>query len=115
MFRSREPEPSREPRLLDRVRDRIRYKHYSIRTEQAYLDWIRRFIWFHDRRHPNRMGAAEVEAYLTHLATVGRVAAATQNQAKSALLFCIVKFWASSCRGWMASRAPSCRSACRWC
>ena len=47
---TREPERAREPRLLDRVRDRIRYKHYSIRTEQAYLDWIRRFIWFHDRR-----------------------------------------------------------------
>ena len=86
-FESTEPERSREPRLLDRVRDRIRYKHYSIRTEQAYLDWIRRFIWFHDRRHPDRMGAAEIEAYLTHLATVGRVAAATQNQARSALLF----------------------------
>jgi len=82
-----QPECTRKPRLLDRVRDRIRYKHYSIRTEQAYLDWIRRFIWFNHRRHPEDMGAAEVEAYLTNLATVGGVAAATQNQAKSALLF----------------------------
>ena len=83
----RQPEHALEPRLLDRVRDRIRYKHYSIRTEQAYLDWIRRFIHFNDRRHPKDMGATEVETYLTNLATMGGVAAATQNQAKSALLF----------------------------
>ena len=82
-----EPERPGAPRLLDQVRDRIRYKHYSIRTEQAYLDWIRRFIRFHARRHPNEMGATEVEAFLTHLAVAGRVAASTQNQAKSALLF----------------------------
>lgn len=83
------PNPSvpTQPRLLDRVRERIRVKHYSIRTEQAYVDWIRRFILFHDKRHPQEMGAAEVEAFLTHLAVVGRVAASTQNQAKSALLF----------------------------
>lgn len=75
------------PRLLDQVRDRIRVKHYSIRTETQYLQWIRRFILFHDKRHPRDMGAAEVEAFLTHLAVEGRVAAATQNQALSALLF----------------------------
>ena len=62
-------------------------KHYSIRTETQYLQWIRRFILFHDKRHPRDMGAAEVEAFLTHLAVEGRVAAATQNQALSALLF----------------------------
>jgi integron integrase len=73
--------------LLDRVRDRIRVKHYSIRTEQAYCDWIRRFIIFHDKRHPSGLGAADVEAFLTWLAVHGRVAASTQNQAKSALLF----------------------------
>ena len=73
--------------LLDRVRDRIRVKHYSIRTEQAYCDWIRRFIIFHGKRHPSGLGAAEVEAFLTSLAVDGRVAASTQNQAKSALLF----------------------------
>ena len=73
--------------LLDRVRDRIRLKHYSLRTEQAYCDWIRRFIIFHGKRHPSRLGAAEVEAFLTSLAVAGRVAASTQNQAKSALLF----------------------------
>ena len=78
--------PSR-PRLLDRVRDRIRLKHYSLRTEQAYIDWIRRFIHFHGKRHPEEMAAPEVEAFLTYLAVERSVAAATQNQAKSALLF----------------------------
>ena len=75
------------PRLLERMRDQIRLRHYSIRTEYAYLDWVRRFILFHRKRHPAEMGAAEVEAFLTHLAVHGNVAAATQNQAKSALLF----------------------------
>jgi integron integrase len=75
------------PKLLDQVRDRLRLKHYSIRTEQAYVDWIKRFIRFHDKRHPREMGGAEVEAYLTHLAVKNRVSASTQNQAKSALLF----------------------------
>ncbi|MBI5753073.1 MAG: phage integrase N-terminal SAM-like domain-containing protein [Hydrogenophilales bacterium] len=56
------------PRLLVRVRDKIRLKHYSIRTEQAYTDWVRRFILFHEKRHPAEMGAAEVEQFLTHLA-----------------------------------------------
>jgi integron integrase len=76
-----------EPRLLDQLRDRIRLKHYSIRTESAYSDWVRRFVLFHGKRHPRDMGQAEVEAFLTHLAVAGRVAASTQNQAKSALLF----------------------------
>jgi hypothetical protein len=75
----REPKRPDAPRLLDQVRDRIRYKHYSIRTEQAYLDWIRRFIRFHARRHSNEMGATEVKAFLTHLAVAGCVAASTQN------------------------------------
>jgi hypothetical protein len=74
-------------KLLDQVRDRLRLKHCSIRTESLYVHWIRRFILFHGKRHPTDMGAAEVEAFLTHLAVEGRVAAATQNQALSALLF----------------------------
>ena len=74
-------------RLLDQVRARIRFKHYSIRTEQAYVDWIRRFIRHFGKRHPKDMGADEVQVFLTHLAVAGRVAASTQNQAKSALLF----------------------------
>jgi integron integrase len=75
------------PRLLEQVRARIRFKHYSIRTEQAYLDWIRRFIRHFDKRHPREMGAEEVQAFLSHLAVAGNVTASTQNQAKSALLF----------------------------
>ena len=75
------------PKLLDVVRDRIRVKHYSIRTETQYVQWIRRFILFHGKKHPRDMGAPEVEAFLTHLAVEGNVAAATQNQALSALLF----------------------------
>lgn len=86
-----EPEntPSSEsaPKLLDQVRDRIRVKHYSIRTETQYLHWIKRFILYHDKRHPRDMGADEVGAFLTHLATAGQVSASTQNQALSALLF----------------------------
>ncbi len=80
-------ESSSAPRLLDQVRGKIRLKHYSIRTEQAYLDWIKRFIRHFDKRHPRELGADEVEAFLTHLAVAGKVAASTQNQAKSALLF----------------------------
>jgi site-specific recombinase XerD len=76
-----------KPRLLDQVRSEIRLRHYSLRTEEAYTDWIRRYICFHDKRHPNQMGLAEVEAFLSHLAVERRVAAATQNQAKAALLF----------------------------
>ena len=78
---------SEAPRLLTQVRDKIRLKHYSIRTEQAYTDWIKRFIFYHKKRHPSQMGAQEITAFLTHLAVDGKVAAATQNQAKSALLF----------------------------
>jgi integron integrase len=76
-----------KPRLLDQVRQVIRAKHYSIRTETCYVDWIRRFILFNGKRHPASMGHAEVEAFLSHLATHGKVSASTQNQAKSALLF----------------------------
>jgi integron integrase len=72
---------------LDQIRGRLRAKHYSIRTEQAYLDWVRRFILFHDKRHPCELGPAEVERFLTHLAVRRRVSSSTQNQAKSALLF----------------------------
>jgi len=74
-------------KLLDQVRDAIRLKHYSIRTEEAYVNWIKRYTFFHGVRHPAEMGAAEVEAFLTHLAVKENVAASTQNQALSALLF----------------------------
>jgi integron integrase len=78
---------SRPPKLLDRVRATIRLNRYSPRTEQAYIDWIKRFIRFHGIRHPQEMGADEVKAFLNHLATQMNVAASTQNQAFSALLF----------------------------
>lgn len=78
---------SDKPKLLEQVRDVIRRKHFSIRTEQAYTDWIRRFILFHGKRHPREMSEPEVTAFLTHLSRERNVAASTQNQALSALLF----------------------------
>jgi integron integrase len=77
----------RPKRLLDQVRDAIRLKHYSIRTEESYVTWIKRYILFHNKRHPKEMTSAEIEAFLTHLAVQQNVAASTQNQALSALLF----------------------------
>ena len=74
-------------RLLDQVRDRIRARHLSLRTEKTYLYWIRRFTWFHNLRHPRELGGPEVEAFLTSLAIQGRVSASTQNQALAAVLF----------------------------
>jgi integron integrase len=75
------------PKLLDRVRWLLRTRHYSIRTEEAYVDWIRRFILFHRKRHPNDMGEREISDFLSHLAVEKNVSASTQNQAFSALLF----------------------------
>jgi len=75
------------PRLLEQYRERLRVKHYSLRTEEAYLHWVRRFIYFHGKRHPRELGGSEVETFLSHLASAGRVAASTQNQALAALLF----------------------------
>src|SRR3989338_1671760 len=76
-----------KPRLLDRVREAIRARHYSRRTEEAYVAWMRRYIFFHGKRHPAEMGAPEITRFLTSLAVDGGVAASTQNQALSALLF----------------------------
>jgi len=76
-----------KPRLLDQVRELIRIRHYSIRTEQAYLQWIRRFILFQNKRHPRDMGAPEITAFLSNLAIQRNVAASTQNQALNAILF----------------------------
>jgi len=75
------------PKLLDQVRDRLRLKHYSLRTEQAYVGWIRRYIIFHGKRHPAEMGKPELESFLTSLAVQRNVSASTQTQALSALLF----------------------------
>jgi integrase len=74
-------------KLLDQVRERVRVLHYGIRTEGAYVQWIRRFTLFHGKRHPQEMGAPELEAFLTHSAVHRNVAASTQNQALSAILF----------------------------
>ena len=87
MFEEDTPQTGAPPRLLDQVRDAIRRRHYSYRTEQTYVHWIKRFIYFSGKRHPREMGAAEVTAFLSHLASERDVAASTQNQALSALLF----------------------------
>lgn len=76
-----------KPKLLDRMRDKIRIKHYSIRTEKSYLKWAKNYILFHNKRHPENMGAAEIESFLRHLAVNRKVAASTQNQALCALIF----------------------------
>jgi integron integrase len=78
---------SEHPRLLDQAREALRRLHYSLRTEESYIGWMRRYILFHQKRHPAEMGVAEVEAFLTDLAVEQQVAASTQNQALSALQF----------------------------
>ncbi len=75
------------PRLMQLVRDAMRTRHYSIHTERAYCDWIKRYILFHGKRHPSEMGASEVELFLSHLAIERNVSSSTQNQALSAILF----------------------------
>jgi len=77
----------RRPKLLDQMREALRSRHYSRRTEQTYCQWVKRFIFFHKVRHPVEMGEAEINAFLTHLAVKEKVSASTQNQALSALLF----------------------------
>jgi integrase len=81
---SNKPQPAK---LLDRVRAAIRAHHYSLRTEEAYVGWVRRFILFHHKRHPAEMGEPEINQFLTHLAVVENVAASTQNQTLSGILF----------------------------
>ncbi|WP_428415450.1 integron integrase [Methylibium sp.] len=81
------PAPASPPRLLDQLRERIRVRHYALRTERLYVGWVRRYILFHGKRHPRDMGALEIEAFLSHLAVERGVSSATQNQAKAALLF----------------------------
>jgi len=76
-----------KPKLLDQMRVVVRTLHYSIRTEDAYVDWARRYILYHDKVHPAQLGALHVQAFLSHLAVERRVSASTQNQAKAALLF----------------------------
>ncbi|MFQ5677819.1 MAG: phage integrase N-terminal SAM-like domain-containing protein, partial [bacterium] len=77
----------KQPKLLDQLRNVIRLRHYSIRTETVYTQWVMRFILFHNKRHPKEMGRLEVEKFLTDLAVNKKVAAATQNQALNAIVF----------------------------
>ena len=86
-YQSALPSVARTPKLLDQVREALRTRHYSVRTEKAYVQWIKRFIFFHGKRHPLEMGETEVGQFLSHLATEARVSASTQNQALSTLLF----------------------------
>jgi len=76
-----------QPKLLDQMRRVMKTQHYALRTEETYVNWVRRFILFHNKRHPNQMGTAEIEQFLTHLAVARQVSPSTQNQALSALLF----------------------------
>jgi len=84
---SRSTGSGKPKKLLEQARDVLRLKHYSLRTERSYCDWIKRFIRFHHLRHPKEMAAPEISEFLTHLARIGNVSASTQNQALSALLF----------------------------
>jgi integron integrase len=81
------PHLRRKPKLLDRLREALRSRHYSSRTEETYCHWVKRFIYFHHLRHPAEMSESEINAFLTHLAVKNRVSSSTQNQALSALLF----------------------------
>ena len=105
----------RSTRLLDQLREQIRYLHYSLRTEEAYVYWVKKFIHFHHLRHPRDMGQPEVEAFLTMLAVERKVSASTHRQALSALLVLCQRVFASICRGWMrwpdwcpGSESPRC-------
>jgi hypothetical protein len=100
------------PRLLDRVREAIRARHYSPRTEKAYVHWIKRYIFFHGKRHPVEMSAVEVTAFLTSLAVHDKVAASTQSQALHALLFLYRELLGIESRGSTRSSGPGGRSIC---
>ena len=93
------PPPLRATRLLDQVRERVRYHHYSLSTERIYVLWIRTYIRFHRLRHPRDMGQPEVEGFLSYLANERRVSASTHKQALAALSFSTSVCWISSCHG----------------
>ncbi len=78
---------TKAPKLIDRMRQIMRVKHYSLRTEKSYVHWVRRYIFYHNKRHPQEMGAGEVQSFLSYLAVNQRVSASTQNQALNALVF----------------------------
>ncbi|MBU6400773.1 MAG: phage integrase N-terminal SAM-like domain-containing protein [Verrucomicrobia bacterium] len=97
--------PNPKLKLLDQVSEVMRFKHYSIRTERTYREWIKRYIFFHSKRHPRELGAAEVGRFLSDLAVRHKVAASTQNQAFNALLFLYREVLDS--RGYTPTRTPT--------
>ena len=103
---------SSKPKLLDRVRHAVRARHCSRRTEKAYVHWIKRYIFFHGKRHPGEMGAVEVTAFLTVLAVRERVAASTQNQALNALLFLYRQILGVELPWPMTWSGPNARNTC---
>jgi len=114
LVREQPDAPARVPTLVEVVRNALRTRHYSRRTEKAYVAWIRRYILFHGKRHPREMSAPEVSRFLTALAVEGKVTASTQNQALSALLFLYRNVLGVELRGSTISCARAARDAFRW-
>jgi site-specific recombinase XerD len=103
------PSTGQRPRLLVQVREALRARYYSLRTEDTYVQWIKRFILFHQKRHPREMGAEEINQFLTDLAVSQRVASATQNQALSAVLFLykvVLHQDVGPMTGWIRAKKP---------
>ncbi|WP_407240842.1 phage integrase N-terminal SAM-like domain-containing protein [Escherichia coli] len=108
--------PLRSVKVLDQLRERIRYLHYSLPTEQAYVHWVRAFIRFHGVRHPATLGSSEVEAFLSWLANERKVSVSThRRQALAALLFFYGKVLCTDLPGFRRSEDLGRRGACRWC
>jgi len=105
---------ARRPKLLDQLRESLRSRHYSLRTEQIYCHWVRRYIHFHNIRHPAEMSEPEINAFLTHLATKEKVSASTQNQALAALLFLYRHVLGREVATWAKSSAPANPNARPW-
>ena len=114
-FRARDAPMKTSSPFLNEVIAAIRVRHYSIRTEQCYVGWIRRFIVFHGKRHPSEMGAAEVGDFLTHLAVSGNVAASTRNQALKPWSLCIKPFSTNRWEIYRGLSAQRSLDACQWC
>ena len=109
------PSQPEAPRLREQVREAIRVRHYSLRTEQTYVSWIKRFILFHGKRHPRDMGVREVQQFLSHRAVAGHVAASTQSQALSAACFWTSRSSSKTLVGWTMWYARSSHSVFLWC
>ncbi|HFD7032359.1 TPA: phage integrase N-terminal SAM-like domain-containing protein [Escherichia coli] len=107
--------PLRSVKVLDQLRERIRYLHYSLRTEQAYVHWVRAFIRFHGVRHPATLGSSEVEAFLSWLANERKVSVSTHRQALAAFCSSTARCCARICPGFRRSEDLGRRGACRWC